>query len=81
MSDRQTPCAEPWRPWAMESKVVSIRLPAWLLKELDGDARALGLTRSEFIKSIFFGYKQSQREIDEYISYMAAEAEKGSNNG
>ena len=56
------------------TKIISIRLPEWLLKALDDDAQREGLSRSGFIKQLYIGYKEQEIEFLEYIKAMAAEA-------
>lgn len=55
-----------------ESKIISIRLPSWLIEQLDGDAREQGVNRTEFIKRLYLGWKDEQAELTEYIKFMAA---------
>lgn len=56
-----------------DSRIISIRLPAWLADELDADAEASGMNRSTFIKQLYLDWRETVIDIDEYITSMAAE--------
>lgn len=56
------------------SRIVTIRLPEWLLEKLDQDAADAGVSRTEFIKKLYISYKQDEAELEEYINAMAAES-------
>ena len=55
-----------------ESKIITIRLPVWMVEQLDGDAIEQGVNRTEFIKRLYLGWKESQHDLEDYISFMAA---------
>ena len=55
-----------------ESRIITIRLPSWLVEQLDEDAREQGVNRTEFIKRLYLGWKDEQADLTEYINFMAA---------
>ena len=55
-----------------ESKITTIRLPSWLIEQLDEDAKEQGVNRTEFIKRLYLGWKDEQADLAEYINFMAA---------
>lgn len=63
-----------------ESRIITIRLPSWLIEQLDEDARAQGINRTEFIKRLYLGWKDEQADLAEYLKFMAAQgAAEGTN--
>lgn len=53
----------------MTSKLISIRLPEWLAKELDIEAAEEGLNRTEFIKRLYLEHKENQLNIEKWLEY------------
>ena len=55
-----------------DSRIITMRLPVWLVDQIDSDAEANGLTRTDFIKKLYFDWTEAQNDLTEYISFMAA---------
>ena len=53
--------------------VYSASIPEWLADEMDEDALQNGYNRSDFIKMLYLNWKESQKEIEDFILTMAAE--------
>lgn len=49
-----------------------MRFPNWLIDQIDSDAEANGLTRTDFIKKLYLDWTEAQNDLSEYISFMAA---------
>lgn len=60
----------------MTSKLISIRLPEWLANELDIEAAAEGLNRTEFIKRLYLEHKERQIDIEQWLDYELSQSTK-----
>lgn len=66
----------------MATKTISISLPPGLIEYIDDEAGRKFQSRSEFFKDMILDYMHQMRDLDEFITYMAAEEQqKGNDNG
>lgn len=56
------------------SKIISIRVPEWLLNDIDEEAFSLGLPRSALLVDCYIEHALRALDIEEYLTFMAAEA-------
>lgn len=59
----------------MASKLITIRLPEWLANELDIEAAAEGLNRTEFIKWLYLEHKERQIDIEQWLDYELSQTQ------
>ena len=66
----------------MASKTISISLPPGLIEYIDDEADRKFQSRSEFFKDMILDYIQDQKDLEAFITDMAAEEQqKGNDNG
>ena len=65
----------------MATKTISISIAPGLLEYIDQEAARKFQSRSEFFKDMILDYIQDQKDLEAFITDMAAEAGKENDNG